>query len=291
MELLATLRKKEDLEKLSDATDGLIVGSDYTTAFHFRRKDLSKVCEHQKNNNKKIYVVMDNFIMEDEKNDLRDYIDELISLDVDGIYFHDFGVYGIAKTRKFAKELIYDGKSVLCNSLDSAFLLSRGFDGVVISRELTLKEIQEIVHANKGRVDLQVFGHLRLSASKRRFLSNYFREINKDYHYYAKETLSLVEEQRDYRMPIIEDGNGTTIYSDYILEMFNELPKLKNEIRRAIVDTIFINDINLLTQLCRDYRHVTEENSEFIRHNFINAHPGVYSSGYLYQKTNITKDE
>jgi putative protease len=291
MELLATLRKKEYLERLSGVTDGLIVGSDYTTAFHFRRKDLAKVSEYQKSVNKKLYVVMDNFIMEDEKIDVRDYINYLMSIDVDGIYFHDFGIYGMARTMKFPKELIYDGKTVLCNSLDSAFLISKGINGVVISRELTLDEVKEIARANKGRIDLQVFGHLRLSASKRRFLTNYFKEIRKDYHYFGKETLTLVEEQRDYRMPIIEDGNGTTIYSDYILEMFNELPSLKDTIRRGIVDTIFIDDLNLLCQLCRDYKRISEDNKDFIRQSFMNNYPGPYSSAYLYQKTNITKDE
>ena len=54
MELLATLRKKEYLERLSGVTDGLIVGSDYTTAFHFHRKDLAKVSEYQKSVNKKL---------------------------------------------------------------------------------------------------------------------------------------------------------------------------------------------------------------------------------------------
>ena len=291
MELVATLRKMENLERLSEVTDGLIVGSDYTTAFHFKRKDLSKVNDYLKSKQKKIYVAMDNFIMEDEKKDVSDYLDYLKSLQIDGLYFHDLGVYGMAKTKQFGKDLIYDGKSVLCNSLDSAFLLRTGINSVVLSRELTLKEIKDIVNANSGRIDLQIFGHLRLSVSRRKFLSNYFREIKKEYRYFGKETLSLIEEQRDYRLPIIEDGDGTSIYSDYILEMFDELPELQGKLNRGIVDTLFIEDLDMIVDLCHEYKRLTADNKDFIKDSFMRNHPADYSKGYLYQKTNITKDE
>ena len=77
MELLVTLRKMEDLEKFAEVADGLIVGSEYTTAFHLKQKDLSRINEYLKSKEKKIYVMMDNFIMEDEKKDVSDYLDYL----------------------------------------------------------------------------------------------------------------------------------------------------------------------------------------------------------------------
>ena len=291
MELLVTLRKMEDLEKFAEVADGLIVGSEYTTAFHLKQKDRSRINEYLKSKEKKIYVMMDNFIMEDEKKDVSDYLDYLKSLEINGLYFHDLGIFGMARTKQFGKDLIYDGKSVLCNSLDSAFLLKTGINAVVLSRELTLKEVKDIVNANPGRIDLQIFGHLRLSVSRRKFLSNYFKEIKKDYRYFAKETLSLIEEQRDYRLPIIEDGNGTSIFSDYILEMFDELPELQSKLNHGIVDSLFINDSDLIVDLCHEYKRLSADNKDFIKDSFMRKHPADYSQGYLYQKTNITKDE
>ena len=290
MELVVTLRKRELLEKIAPFVDGVIVGKFFTSSYYYSLQEIENVCDYCKKHNRKFYIVMDDFISEDEMKTLDDYMRFISRLDVDGIYFHDFGVYNVAKKYNLVSKLIYDGKTVLCNSLDSAFILKKGIDSVVISREITLDEINGIVKNLPNKVDMQVFGHHRLSYSKRKFLKNYFKEINKEYDYLNKETLTLVEEKRDYRLPIVENEHGTYIYSDYVFEMFNEISDLKPYLKRGIVDTLFIDDHTIL-EVCRDYRRVSNENKVFLRHNFVRSHPKAYSSGYLYQRTNITKDE
>lgn len=291
MEVLVTLRQNKGLERILPLVDGVIIGKYFTTGYNFEMEELKSISEYVKSHNRKVYVVMDNFISEDEKMLLYEYFDYIDGLDVDGIYFHDLGIFDVAKSYGMLSKLIYDGKQVLCNSLDTAFILDRGIDSVVLSRELTLQEISSIVKNNEGRVDLQVFGHLRMSYSKRKFLTNYFNEINKEYDYLNKKTLSLVEEQRNYRMPILEDDYGTTIYTDFIFEMFNEIASLKPFLKRAIVDTLFIEDEGLIQQVCRDLRRITIENKDFLKDSLLHNYPNNYSSGYLYQRTNITKDE
>ncbi len=291
MELLVTLRKAQALEKILPYADGVITGSHFTTGYHLSPEEIAEAVKYCRTKGRKVYIVMDNFISEDEKMLMYDYLEFIDSLEVDGLYFHDLGIYSAARSSHLSSKLIYDGKTVMCNSLDSGFLLDRGIDSIMISRELTLEEVSKILKNHSGKIDMQIFGHLRMSYSKRRFLSNYFRQIKKEYDYIGKESLSLVEEQREYRMPIVEDLNGTYIYTDYIFEMFNEIPDLRKYIKRGVVDTLFIEDENLICQVLRDYRRISAENSGFIRDSFMHNHPGSYSSGYLYQKTNISKNE
>lgn len=290
MELLFTLRRLEPLEKLLPFADGIVTGRYFTTGYHLSLDEIRQASRFCKTFHKKFYIVMDDFISEDEKMLMYDYLDFIDSIDVDGIFFHDLGVYNAAKSYGMLSKLIYDGKTVLCNSLDSAFLLDQGIDSVMFSRELTFEEVKEIVKNLSGRVNMQIFGHLRMSYSKRNFLSNYFRQIGKDYDFKGKETLSLVEEQREYKMPIVEDEDGTYIYTDYVFEMFSEISELKNDLKRGIVDTLFIEDDALIAQVLRDYKRVSANNGKFIRDSFLHNHPGDYSSGYLYQKTNISKE-
>ncbi|MBQ6215920.1 MAG: U32 family peptidase [Erysipelotrichaceae bacterium] len=290
MELLFTLRRLEPLEKLLPFADGIVTGRYFTTGYHLSLDEIRQASRFCKTFHKKFYIVMDDFISEDEKMLMYDYLDFIDSIDVDGIFFHDLGVYNAAKSYGMLSKLIYDGKTVLCNSLDSAFLLDQGIDSVMFSRELTFEEVKEIVKNLSGRVNMQIFGHLRMSYSKRNFLSNYFRQIGKDYDFKGKETLSLVEEQREYKMPIVEDEDGTYIYTDYVFEMFSEISELKNDLKRGIVDTLFIEDDALIAQVLRDYKRVSATNGKFIRDSFLHNHPGNYSSGYLYQKTNISKE-
>ena len=291
MEILVTLRKKQQLERVMPLVDGVIVGKCFVSGYDYELEDLKIISDYCKLNKRKIYIAMDNFVFEDEKMLLYEYFDYIDSLQVDGIFFHDLGIYDVAKSYGLLSKLSYDGKQVLCNSLDTAFMLDQGIDSVVLSRELTLSEIEEIVKHNEGRVNLQIFGHIRMSYSKRKFLSNYFKEINKGYDYFNKKTLTLVEEQRNYRMPIVEDEYGTCIYSDFIFEMFSEIPALKPYLKRGIIDTLFIEEDARVYQVCRDLRRITIENKEFLKESLIRNFPDNYSSGYLYQKTNISKDE
>ena len=290
MELLVTLRHIESLEKILPFADGVILGSHFTNGYHLSLEEITQSVRFCRTFHKKVYIIMDDFISEDEKMLMYDYLDFIDGLNVDGIYFHDLGIYNAAKSYGLVSKLIYDGKTVMCNSLDTAFLLDKGIDSIVISRELTYPEVKEILKNHSGRIDLQIFGHLRMSYSKRNFLTNYFRQIGRDYDFKGKETLTLVEEQREYKMPIVEDEDGTYIYTDYIFEMFSEIAELKDGLKRGIVDTLFIEDDALIAQVLRDYKRVSSSNAGFIRDSFLHNHPGNYSSGYLYQKTNIVKE-
>ena len=291
MELLVTLRKRALLERVIPFVDGIIVGKFFTSSYHCSLKEIVEINVICKANQKKLYIALDDFISEDDINALYQYLEFIRKLEPDGIYFHDLGIIAAAKKYGLSDRLIYDGKTVACNSLDTAFLLSKGIDSVVLSRELTLEEIARILQNNPRQIDLQVFGHQRLSYSKRRFLSNYFKEINKKYYKYLdNENLFLVEEQRDYKLPIIENEEGTFIYSDYVLEMFNELPELKPYLKRAIIDTLFINDDTII-DVCKDLHRITSDNKLFLRDHLYQNHPDSYSSGFLYQRTNISKDE
>ncbi|MBQ1287562.1 MAG: U32 family peptidase [Erysipelotrichaceae bacterium] len=291
MELLVTLRHIESLEKILPFADGVILGSHFTNGYHLSLEEITQSVRFCRTFHKKVYIIMDDFISEDEKMLMYDYLDFIDGLNVDGIYFHDLGIYNAAKSYGLVSKLIYDGKTVMCNSLDTAFLLDKGIDSIVISRELTYPEVKEILKNHSGRIDLQIFGHLRMSYSRRHFLKNYFKQIGKEYDYSGKETLSLVEEQREYKMPIIEDEDGTYIYTDYIFEMFNEICEVKNDIKRGIIDTLFIDDLNLICQVLRDYHRINMGNRSFIKESFMHNHSGNYSTGYFYQKTNISKDE
>ena len=291
MELLVTLRNRPLLERILPLVDGVVIGKFFTASYHLGTHEMRIINNFCKANGKKVYIQIDNFISEDETRDFLDYMGFIRSLEPDGIYFHDLGVYEIAKQFGLVSKLIYDGKSVLCNSIDARFMLKRGIDAVMLSRELTFAEIKDIATNNPGQVDLQIFGHQRMSYTKRKFLKNYFREINRDYDYLNKETLYLVEEQRDYKMPIVEDEDGTYIYTDYIVEMFEEVPQISDLIKRGVIDTLFIDNENQILQICRDFSRLNAQNASFIKESLRHAYPDSYSSGYLYQKTNITKDE
>lgn len=291
MEIVVTLSNINNLSKLNKSkVDGVLFGGPFSLRFNYSIDELKTINEYCLNNNLKRYITIDSFIFEDDKVSIYDYFEYLKDLNPDGIYFTDLGIISISKEYGLNDRLIYDPDTLMTNSLDALFYLNKGI-GVVLSRELTFDEVKKILNNTHGKVDMQVFGHLKMSYSKREFLTNYFKHINKDVDIKGNKHLKLVEENRDYGLLIYEDKYGTRIYTDYILFMYKELLEIKDKINRAIVDDSFIEDSNLVFDVIRDIKTLSYDNINFLTLNINTKYPNVRSSqGYLYKKTSLVKE-
>ena len=290
MELLCTLSKMSNLEKIvNSGCDGVIFGSAFSLRFNYNLEEMKIISEYCKSHDVKRYISIDAMIFEDDRVTLYDYFDFLRRLKPDGIYFTDLGIVNIAKRVGLLSKLIYDPDTLMTNSVDASFYLKQGID-VVLARELSFPEVFDIVKRLPNKVDMQVFGHLKMSYSKRQFLTNYFKHLDEEVNVSGKKTIRIVEENRNYSLPIVEDKYGTRIYSDYVLLMYNELAHLKSAIKRAIVEDSFV-DINIVTDVIKDIRRLTEENSQFLTDALVNKYQDEeFSNGYLEIKTTKTKE-
>lgn len=272
------------------APDGIIFGSFFSTRFKYGKLKFERINEYCLENNIKRYISVDAFIFEHDKGNLYKYFEYLKEINPDGIYFSDLGIINIAKRLGMADKLIYDPDTLMTNSLDIAFYLKQGL-GVVLARELSLKEILSIIKNNPCQLDMQVFGHLKMSNSRREFLTNYFKHLGQDIVIKNKKTIRLVEENRSYSLPIIEDEYGTRIYTDYCLIMYREIAYIKDYIKRAIIDDNFIEG-DIAFDMIRDLKKITIHNYDYLYKALVEKYPYVnLSSAYLYQKTTKKKEE
>ncbi len=283
MEIVACLSNKANLPRLKDYVGGVIFGSLFSLRFHYSLKDCREIVDYCHQNDLKAYIAVDALISENDKTMMYSYFEFVRSLDVDGIYFSDLGVINIARGYGIADRLIYEADTLMTNSLDAAFFIRMGID-VVAARELEIVELTNLLKKNSGHMDMQIFGHFRMSSSKRKFLTNYQKEIDKDFDVSAKD-LRIVEESRYYELPIIEDEFGTRIYTDYIFCAYEELAKLRPYIRRGIVDDTFVNQ-DLFFDFLADLKKLDENNARYLRNSLLNKYSSApLSEGYLYQKT------
>ena len=292
MELLLTLSNIDLLNKYSkDNIDGLLFGGPLSLRFNYSLKEIEMIDVYCLRNNLKRYVVIDAFISEYDRVLVNDYLEFLKKLDVDGIYFTDLGIINVASAIGIRNKLIYDPDTLLTNSLDVNFYLRQGI-GTVLARELSFDEVKHILEKNPGKCDMQIFGHLKLSYSKRQFMTNYFKHIGKQADVLNKRSIRLVEENRNYELPIIEDEYGTRIYSDYVLLMYKEYLELKPLLKRAIIDDTFIEKNELVLAVLRDYKRVSIMNAEFLDENITSFYNNIsFSNGYLSNKTSKVKEE
>ena len=123
-------------------------------------------------------------------------------------------------------------------------------------------------------------------------MTNYFKYIGKEVDVLNKRSIRLVEEHRNYKLPIIEDKYGTRIYSDYVLLMYKEYLELRPLLKRAIIDDTFIEKNELTLAALRDYKRVSDMNAEFLEENITALYNNVsFSNGYLSNKTSKVKGE
>lgn len=292
MELLVTIKKLSLFNRISSQhVDGVIFGSAFSAKYSFSIDEIKEICKRCDELGLKKYVSIDALISESELGGLYRYFEIIKELNVNGIYFADLGVIPAARAYGLLNKLIYDPVTLLTNTLDINFYLAQGL-GTVLSRELTYEEILKIVEKFPGKIDMQVFGHLRMSYSKRKFLSNYFHQLGLEKEINDKDDLTLVEETREYSLPIRESKYGTEIYTDYCLLMYKELNVLKKYLRRAIIDSDFINDNEMIVHTLKDCKKLSDENYEFLQNQLLKKNPYVmFNTGYLYQKTTDKKED
>jgi len=292
MEIVATLRKKENIDKLKDAgVKGIIVGSLFSLSFDYSLEDLKEITEICNEKKLDCYLEINALISEGERGLLNAYAQFIKELNIKGIYFSDFAVRKVVKEYNMNVELIYDPNTLMSNTPDVMCMLNQGM-GVVLSRELSFDETKDIILANQNKVDIQIFGHLRLSYSKRKFLSNYEREIKENLHIENNKNLRIEEETREYSLPIIEDKNGTRIYSDFIYLFPVKMCLYKDIIKRGIVDDMFIDNFNMVIDFIKENKRYNEENAAFIEQAFYSKYPNQnFSTGYMFEKMNIKKEE
>ena len=289
MEILLTLCRKELLDKINtDVVDGVIFGSAFTNKFHYDLIDIKEINIRCKELGLKRYISIDSMICENDKASLFHYFDLLTNINPDGIYFADLGIIPVATSFGFATKLIYDPVTLISNSIDAAFYLKQNI-GVVLNRELTYEENLHILTKFEKECDMQIFGHLRMSISKRKFLSNYFSQIDKAVDIKDSDDIYLIEENREYHLPIRETKYGTEIYSDNVLCLYNELPTLKDNIKRAIVDSDFVDE-KLVLRFLKELKSLNGDNAKDLFDKLVKDYPYV-DSGFMYKKVMTTKGE
>ena len=281
MELIASVYSLNDIPRYTElGMTGCILSCDYFATRHgkyYTKEEIEKAVKE--NTGIKFYTNINRIFAQDELELLKEHLTWCKEVGFAGIYYSDPAVYMVAKSLGIHDILIFNQDTVLTNSLDIQGYLDLGIKRCVISREITLDEIKGIISRCGPKLELMVHGHMNLSYSKRRLVSCYFDEIGADLDTNCMYTLE--EETRKDKMFITQDDQGTHIFTGTRLQMLEEVKELNLQAIR--IETIFMNAEEIAKAISA-YNKVL--NHEEVDTTFSGE---LYTSGYLYQKTNIVK--
>lgn len=238
--MIELLSPAGDMEKLKTAiyfgADAVYVaGKNFGLRAFAGNFDLNELEEatlfcHEKG--KKIYVTVNIIAHNEDFAGLKEYLEYLQEIEVDGVIVADLGVASFVKKYAPNLELHISTQANIINKYSACLMAELGAKRIVLARELSLEEIKEIRAALPKEVEIECFVHgaMCISYSGRCLLSNYLngRDSNKGACVQAcRWEYSITEKSRKgQQYEIQEDDKGTYILNSKDLCMINHIQEL-----------------------------------------------------------------
>lgn len=203
-----------------------------TASNNFSSEELAEAVEYAHRNGVKVYVAVNTTPHEEEIKRYPKYLKTLVSAKADAVIIGDIGLVGL--TRHIAPDMKIH-LSTQANAINSAALRmwhSLGVSRVVMARECTLEEIDEIRKNVPEDLEIETFVHgaMCMAHSGRCLISSYLtgRDANRGncaqacrWKYFVRE-----ESRPGEFFPLDETDNGTFIFNSKDMCMIEHLDEL-----------------------------------------------------------------
>ena len=181
MNKIELLAPAGDLERLKWAciygADAVYLGGEKfslrSNAKNFTIEDIKEGVKFAHERNVKVYVTVNIVFHEDDTKDLVSYLKDLEKANVDAIIASDMFIIDLLKENNINLEFHLSTQSSCLNKKSAKFFKEEGVKRVVLARETSKKDIEEII--NETGIDTEVFIHgaMCMAYSGRCTLSNY----------------------------------------------------------------------------------------------------------------------
>ncbi len=259
--IITSLKQAYDIKNLVEAF--IVPIKNYSINFPntFDLEEISKI----KSIGKEVFLVMNKSIYNNELDDLMATLKQIDILNINGIIFYDIAFIQLKAQLNLKTDLVWAQEHLVTNYETINYWYDKGAKYAYLSSELTKDEIITIKKKTKAKLFINVFGYIPMFTSKRHLINNYLDYFNIDNKGQKK---YIVKENKAY--PIIDDKYGTTVFSNYILN---------------ILDEDFLDDYLVFNS--------TFINEQDFKEMLTDYHKFPFEHGFLYKETvyKVKKDE
>ena len=211
-----------------------------TASANFTDEELAEAVEYAHERGVKLYVTVNVMPRDFEYAALEHFLKYLGSIGVDALIISDMGVFSLAKEVAPNVDLHVSTQASAVSAAACLAWHRLGAKRIVLARELTLKDIENIRAALPAEVELETFihGSMCIAYSGRCLLSEYLigRDANHGacaqscrwvYRPASEISMEIAEEKRpDDVLPVIESGGDTFVMSSRDMCMIEHIPEL-----------------------------------------------------------------
>lgn len=216
MELVVHLNSRKFINDFIEiGIKNFIVGTKYFScrqALSLDYQELKDLNEQLKD--KKLWVLVNTLIEEHNLDELVDHLAKLNEIKIARILFQDFSVLQICKENNYNFEMIYSPDTLNTNQATLNYLKTLGINSAFLAREIPLDEKMMIAKNTDLKTMVQVHGVEYMAYSKRKLLSNYFKETGIDHGVLIDDNLTIQANAVNYRCHIYEDKFGCHVLSE-----------------------------------------------------------------------------
>jgi putative protease len=177
-ELLAPAGSLETaLSAYSSGADAVYLGLDRYNARipaeNFTLEQVSKLAAYAKKHGKKYYLTLNTLLKEGELEDAVDILDEVETLEPDGIIVQDLGVVRLLRSVFPSLAIHASTQMGIHNSAGVAVAARMGVERVILERQVSLEELEQIVRKAETEIEVFIHGALCCSISGRCLFSSW----------------------------------------------------------------------------------------------------------------------
>lgn len=219
---------------------GLMVGNDEISSRHALSVDLETMIELSKDF--EVFVLMNLLYTEQELPLVKEWLLKIKDTSIQGIVFQDFGLWTMAKELGLTQQMMYAPETLNTNHLTLSDLHQLGIDSAFLAREISKKDVMQILEKTTMPCMLQIHGIQYMGQSKRMLISNFNRHINGNL---SHGPYVLKVKDSDIEAYIYEDAHGCHVQTKEemcVLELLDSFKKAE----WFFIETKFMDDYRAL---------------------------------------------
>lgn len=266
------------IKKLINKVDGFILGvKSLSVNLPFYIENIEEVITYLKENNKEIFIGLNKNMHNSDLKYLKEILIKLDRIGVTGVIYYDASVVNLKKELGLNLDLVWGQEHMTTNYLTSNYWYSFGAKYTFLSNELTIDEIKEISKSSASRLMVQLFGYIPIFNSRRHLVNNYLKTFD------LKNKDNYMIEKEGKRYSIVDDLNGTTVYSSNIINGISEYLNLSDDISYVVLNSYNIDESKFF-EVVDLFNDINEDNvdkhTKKIDEMFCNV-----DRGFLYTET------
>ena len=252
MKILVELENQEQT-----TADGLILAlKDFSVQSKttYTKEEISKIINQ--NPDKEIFISLNKNIFNSEIEALKETLLYLDTLNIKGIFFYDLAVLQLKTELNLKVDLVWHQKYMVTNYKSCNYYYQKGVKYALLSKEITLAEIIEIVKRSSITPMVEVVSFPSVAFSKRTLITNYYKNLNKQ----PKKEITVLEKATNQEYEIIEDESGTNFF---FKKLTNGTVVIK-DLYENKVPYIIMREYGIDSEL---FKELTNDTKEYIKGN------------------------